>query len=264
LNNPIFFIDPLGDTVINGQKMEGGKAKSATTLDDVRLVTIRIKSSSISKTIVGTSCHIDNNQVAESESARWYNETKDLDKANGQLFPPRNLILDKIIGPRMFYGPLPAGVKINGKYPIGSLGYAELQGRIVTAQGFVTNNTLPLGGTVDVGLNGIPIASTRVLRSLQWSSKEIGAASKLLNAGATEIKLLNQAQVEELFLSNFIHNGYKNTTGLTTLDMKDKFLFPNGKAGTYHWDLFDTQHGGMPHLQIHDEAGKIIRLFFNK
>jgi hypothetical protein len=45
----------------------------------------------------------------------------------------------------------------------------------------------------------------------------------------------------------------------------DKFLFPNGKSGTYHWDFADTMHGGVPHLQIHlfkEEGGGIIRIFF--
>jgi hypothetical protein len=50
----------------------------------------------------------------------------------------------------------------------------------------------------------------------------------------------------------------------TPFEMKDKFLFPLGKKGTYHWDLYDTQHGGIPHLQIHDEFGKIFRIFFKK
>ena len=49
---------------------------------------------------------------------------------------------------------------------------------------------------------------------------------------------------------------------MTTRDMKDAFMFPEGKKGTYHWDLNDTQHGGVPHLQIHDRVGTIIRIFF--
>jgi len=39
-------------------------------------------------------------------------------------------------------------------------------------------------------------------------------------------------------------------------------LLPTGKRVTYHWDLNDTQHGGIPHLQIHDAIGTIIRIFF--
>jgi hypothetical protein len=44
----------------------------------------------------------------------------------------------------------------------------------------------------------------------------------------------------------------------------DRFLFPDGKMGTYHWDLADTMHGGMPHLQIHAFNGSTIRIFFPK
>jgi hypothetical protein len=50
----------------------------------------------------------------------------------------------------------------------------------------------------------------------------------------------------------------------TTKDMKDAYMFPSGKSGTYHWDLNDTQHGGVSHLQIHDFAGNIIRIFFGR
>jgi hypothetical protein len=35
-----------------------------------------------------------------------------------------------------------------------------------------------------------------------------------------------------------------------------------GKAGTYHWDLADTMHGGRAHLQVHDEVGNVFRIFF--
>jgi hypothetical protein len=42
INNPILLADPLGDTTINGQKMEGVNANSATTLKEV-IVTSRSK-----------------------------------------------------------------------------------------------------------------------------------------------------------------------------------------------------------------------------
>ena len=41
-------------------------------------------------------------------------------------------------------------------------------------------------------------------------------------------------------------------------------MFPKGKAGTYHSDLEDTQHGGIPHFQIHDKEGSIIRISFEQ
>ena len=48
------------------------------------------------------------------------------------------------------------------------------------------------------------------------------------------------------------------------------------KRKTYHWDIefdengmlrehgSDNSHGALPHLQIHDEKGRIIRIFFER
>lgn len=113
----------------------------------------------------------------------------------------------------------------------------------------------------------LPGGSTgNVLRTIQWSSsrlKKIGDQIASGNIPKGGIKVNSKAEAEEIFMNVFHGKGYKNTTGMTTLDMKDKFLYPNGKAGTYHWDLHDTMHGGVPHLQIHPHQGKgIIRIFF--
>jgi hypothetical protein len=96
---------------------------------------------------------------------------------------------------------------------------------------------------------------------MTYTSKRVSAAANLLNRGSKAVTVATQAEAEELYLTQYLSKGYKNTTGLTTLDMKDKFLFPNGKAGTYHWDFYDTQHAGLPHLQIHDDQRNIIRIF---
>lgn len=56
---------------------------------------------------------------------------------------------------------------------------------------------------------------------------------------------------------------YRNTTGQVV--GHDPFIYPNGKAGTYHWDeAVGAAHGGRPHLQIHTHDGEIIRIFFAK
>ena len=104
----------------------------------------------------------------------------------------------------------------------------------------------------------------KVIRELEWSSRSVAQAAKLLLRGAKEVTVKNQSEAEELFLGIFQEEGFTNTTGMTTRDMKDPFMFPEGKAGTYHWDLEDTQHGGVPHLQVHDREGSIIRIFFQQ
>lgn len=99
---------------------------------------------------------------------------------------------------------------------------------------------------------------------IPWSSLRVEQAAKALSRGANEITVGNQSQAEELFLRLYQANGYTNTTGFNGKQVRE--FFPNGKYGTYHWDLFDTLHGGRPHLQIHPfkaEASKrIIRIFF--
>jgi RHS repeat-associated protein len=104
----------------------------------------------------------------------------------------------------------------------------------------------------------------KVLKEMQWTSRSVAQAAKLLLRGAKEVTVKNKEEAEELYLALYQAEGYTNTTGRTTKEMKDAFLFPDGKAGTYHWDLNDTQHGGIPHLQIHDTFGKIIRIFFGE
>jgi RHS repeat-associated protein len=106
----------------------------------------------------------------------------------------------------------------------------------------------------------------KVIKNLQWTSRGVAQAAKLLLWGAKDVTVKDQEEAEELFLGLYQADpkGYTNTTGMTTRDMKDEFMFPNGKAGTYHWDLNDTQHGGVSHLQIHDHDGNIVRIFFGK
>jgi RHS repeat-associated protein len=103
-----------------------------------------------------------------------------------------------------------------------------------------------------------------VLKNLQWTSRSVAQAAKLLLWGATEVTVKNKEEAEELFLGVYLEEGYTNTTEMTTKDMKDGSMFPDGKKGTYHWDLNDTQHGGVSHLQIHDRDGNITRIFFGQ
>uniref|UniRef100_UPI0032EEA4DE RHS repeat domain-containing protein n=1 Tax=Bacteroides fragilis TaxID=817 RepID=UPI0032EEA4DE len=97
-------------------------------------------------------------------------------------------------------------------------------------------------------------------------------ANKLLDEGATSLKVRSRSDAEQIFLDRYL--GYKNTTGMNATEVKS--LFGN-KKGTYHWDdqigpdgrvlghAVDNIDGDMPHLQIHSkENGKIIRIFFPK
>ncbi|MBN9380022.1 MAG: hypothetical protein J0H74_04625 [Chitinophagaceae bacterium] len=99
----------------------------------------------------------------------------------------------------------------------------------------------------------------KIIKNLQWSSRSVAKAAKLLLNGAKEVTVKNKAEAEELYLAIYMEKGYTNTTGMSAKEVRD--FFPEGKGGTYHWDLNDTQHGGIPHLQIHDGLN-IIRIFF--
>jgi hypothetical protein len=98
------------------------------------------------------------------------------------------------------------------------------------------------------------------------SSKTVAKAEKALANGATEVTVKSEAEAGEVFLRNYQGDGYKNTTGMHGADVRnDKFLFPDGKMGTYHWEVPDPNHGNMPHLQVHlpkSKGGKIIRIKF--
>lgn len=102
-----------------------------------------------------------------------------------------------------------------------------------------------------------------VLRTLPWSSKSLAKTAKLLENGASSVIVGSKEEAEELFMGLYQGGNGKaliNTTGLNAVETKNLY---GSKAGTYHWDLNDTQHGGIPHLQIHDFDGSVIRIFFN-
>jgi RHS repeat-associated protein len=87
-------------------------------------------------------------------------------------------------------------------------------------------------------------------------------AQKLLVKGATDVKVLTRAEADALRVNNFTGKGYQNTSGLNGNMVRNSL--PNGKRGTFHWDYGDTQHGGMPHVQIHDANGNIFKIWFTE
>jgi hypothetical protein len=106
---------------------------------------------------------------------------------------------------------------------------------------------------------GIAANEMRLGRTIPWSSKAVHLAADALERGATEVTVKGRDEAGELLLRLVYGKGYKNTTGMTGKQVRTQM---GSKAGTYHWDTADTVHGGLPHLQIHDDAGNIVRIFY--
>ena len=79
--------------------------------------------------------------------------------------------------------------------------------------------------------------------------------------GGNRIDVASKAEAEEIFKELFGNIGLTDTTGLNGNEARQ--LLERGKEGTFHWDLADTQHGGVPHLQV-QYKGQIIRIFFGQ
>jgi hypothetical protein len=152
-------------------------------------------------------------------------------------------------------------------------------GREVNSDGLLLSTRKPISGMPpDAGLGKIGsvtrIGSSfrTILGTYSWSSQRLAQAAKELLSGKSVIRVASRAEAEELFLGLFQGKGFRNTTGMSAKEAKD-FI---GKASTYHWDdtvneagrlvnhSASNAHGAMKHLQIHDETGQIIRIFFEK
>ncbi len=117
-----------------------------------------------------------------------------------------------------------------------------------------------IGAGLEAGAN-----VANVMRELTPTSQLVQQAERELKNGATEVTVKTEEEAAEVFLRNYQHEGYYNTTGMTGNEVRnDKLLFPEGKSGTYHWDFADTQHGGRPHLQVETREGQKIRIFFER
>jgi len=113
-------------------------------------------------------------------------------------------------------------------------------------------------------LGWVTFSGKVVLRVLPFSTKALAKTAKALEKGARSVTVANKAEAEELFMALYQggnKKGFINTTGLNAVETKGLY---GGKNGTYHWDLNDTQHGGIPHLQIHDVDGNVTRIFFGQ
>jgi len=155
-NNPILNIDPLGDTTINGQLMEPIKAEGATHLKEI-VVTGKRKINAGLTTETSTSCHMANDDVLNAQVQRWYNKTKNLDKANGQVYPARPKWMDFFFGER----PLtPEDVYSDDELEETAQFLQVFEGVFADASGYVVRRQVPIIGTPPaVGMRGFPIPS---------------------------------------------------------------------------------------------------------
>jgi RHS repeat-associated protein len=150
-------------------------------------------------------------------------------------------------------------------------------GRQVDSDGILTPYYKPITGMPpDISPGGLGAitkignSSRCILGIHSWSSSQLSQTAKEILNGKTAINVSSRAQAEELFLGLFQGRGFKNTTGMSAKEAKDFF----GKAGTYHWDdavdgsgqllnhSATNAHGAMKHLQVHNESGTILRIFF--
>ncbi len=151
-NNPILNIDPLGDTVINGQKYEPTSPKHGTVLESVTVIGTRILPRKGIYTLAFTSCHIPKDNVAAAQSLWWNSVTKDLHRQQGQVMPSRSGIIDFFIGHREIPDPDYSEDDIEDQYNTGTL--------TIGADGYIEGPTINYqGGTAPFGLKGSVIPS---------------------------------------------------------------------------------------------------------
>jgi len=149
------------------------------------------------------------------------------------------------------------------------LGGAMAVHQAVTGRDVIAGTQLsPLQRAFAIGASTLAIIGVHINReeeaTIAYSSRGLAKAAKALENGATEVTVASREEVEELFLRHYQGDGYRNTTGMNGNQVRnDHFLFPNGKRGTYHWDLADTKHGGRLHLNVHTHSGPIVRIFFH-
>jgi len=118
--------------------------------------------------------------------------------------------------------------------------------------------TSPLFLLLGVGGGGTGIVG-KGPRRIPWSSKSVSTAADQIRRGPANVTVSGRDEAGELFLGIFHGRKYRDTTGMSATEVKERF---GTKAGTYHWDVLDTEHGGRPHLQIHDDLGRVFRIFY--
>jgi len=114
------------------------------------------------------------------------------------------------------------------------------------------------------------VGSARVLVHNASCFQTVTQAVRDLSNGLRDVTVKTRQEAEEVFYKAYA-NRFHNTTGSIPTEVKNVF---GTKSGTYHWDIgLDSEghvighgdtnpHGNLPHVQIHDENGDTIRIFF--
>ena len=122
------------------------------------------------------------------------------------------------------------------------------------------------------GNNALLVHNADCVSSLPWFNRSSRKAAKAIEDGASSVTVGSRDEASEIVWRMFSSQGFLNTTGRSGSDVR---RLAGSKFGTYHWDevldgagrvaghAADNAHGALPHVQIHDEFGKIIRIFFN-
>jgi hypothetical protein len=110
-------------------------------------------------------------------------------------------------------------------------------------------------------------------KSLPWGTVGARQAAIAIQNGAQSVTVKTRGEAVEIIWRLFQSRGYRDTTGLIPSHVKEIF---GSKNMTIHWDEIldeagrvtghgsDNIHGMLPHVQIHDEFGNIIRIFFRQ
>jgi len=105
----------------------------------------------------------------------------------------------------------------------------------------------------------------------QWSKPNVRRAAKSIEEGESIVRVETRAQAEEL--RRKLYPDCKDTTGLTGKQVRE---MRGNKNGTYHWDDQigedglvqghgpENPHAADPHLQIHTEDRRLIRIMFSQ
>jgi len=116
------------------------------------------------------------------------------------------------------------------------------------------------------------VGTARVLVHNANCFQTVSQAVRDLSNGLREVTVKTRQEAEEVFYKMYA-NRFHNTTGSIPTEVKNVF---GTKSGTYHWDIGldnegrvighgDTNpHGNLPHVQIHDENGDVIHIFFEQ
>jgi len=203
-----------------------------------------------------TSCHITNEYLSIQYQIWWYNATKDLDKAHGQVMPPRSKIYDFFSGHRTINDPNFKN-KTNAK-----LGDLRTSTAIVDANGYIIDHekafpVKPITGTIMVGPSGgatslgFLIEEGSQLETI-WNDKKLFESwTKATQSLSRAVSPLNEVEAQQL-----LDNAKK--LGIIKFDFNPKGL--EGLEQTGQWKDIPHFKIGSIHIPIQKGVGlKLIQ-----